>query len=72
MLLFRALYVMMLVGSLGLSPENAADRSRDILVYAQQGVVQIGEDLEAASIFGANKNGPSWIGTGANGCYCPP
>jgi len=43
MLLLRALYVMMLVGSLGLSPENVADRSTDILVFARPGAVWIEE-----------------------------
>lgn len=50
MFLFKALYVMMLFGSLGLTPEHAADRSRDILVYTRPGTVQLEEGVAAVSI----------------------
>jgi hypothetical protein len=50
MLFLRALYVTILVGSLGLSPENIADRTTDILVFALPGTVYLDEGLEAAPI----------------------
>ena len=55
MFVMKALYVMMLIGSLGLSPENAADRSTDILVFVQQEAVQIDEGLEAGDYMSTRK-----------------